>query len=40
MIIDIGKEDPGVLTATNQDMPRKTAGRFMANLLIGNHQNQ
>jgi hypothetical protein len=40
MITDRGKEYPSVITATNQDMSRKTAGRFMGNLLIGNHQNQ
>lgn len=39
-IIDREREDPSVITATNQDIPGKTAGRFIANLLIESHQDQ
>jgi len=40
MIVNIEGEDPNVITVTNQDMSKKIAGRFMANLLRGSHQDQ
>jgi hypothetical protein len=39
MTLDIKEENPGVITATSQDMSKKLVGRFMANLLIGSHQD-
>jgi len=40
MIVNIEGEDPNVITVTSQDMSKKIAGRFMANLLRGSHQDQ
>jgi hypothetical protein len=40
MIVNIEGEDPNVITVTSQDMSKKIAGRFMANLLMGSHQDQ
>jgi hypothetical protein len=40
MIVNIEGEDPSVIIVTSQDMSKKIAGRFMANLLMGSHQDQ
>ena len=31
------REDHGVNTVTSQDIPKKLAGKFMVNLVIGSH---
>ena len=33
------REDHGVNTVTSQDIPKKLAGKFMVNLVIGSHHD-
>jgi hypothetical protein len=40
MTIDREEEDPSVTIATSQDMSKKIVGKFMANVLIGSHQDK